>query len=363
MSQALSTEELLYLIAFSKVKNISDIDKKEQLIQLSSAKAIYEYCKKHAHLQKIIWPFDAAKKEIEFIVKHQIQVLSILDSQYPNRLKHCDDAPIILYYKGKGNFQLPYLISIVGTRAHTRQAFTIINDFVEAVKHLPIGIISGLAIGIDTVAHQTAIQNQIPTWAVLGHGLDQIYPTQNRKMAIAMLEHGGLLTEFSHQTSPLQFHFPKRNRIVAGMSDTTIVIETDIKGGSMITASQAFKYNREVFAAPGKIYDPKSRGCLSLIKNNIAHIYHDPIHFLEALQWPLPPKTIQKKEKNQLSFQWDEITKQIIEFIDIHSPVEESFILSHFSMDPRILASKLLDLELDGVIERPTGNHYTRKID
>lgn len=363
MNQFASLEELIYLIAFSNLKYISDKDKKDILVELSSAKAVYDYCKAQSHLQKLIWPLDAAKKEMDFIIKHQIKILSILDNAYPTRLKHCEDAPIILYYKGKGDFQLPFLVSIIGTRTHTRQAFTLIKDFIEAVKHLPIGIISGLAIGVDSIAHQTALQNKLPTWAVLGHGLDQIYPTQNRKMAIAMLEHGGLLTEFTHQTSPLQFHFPKRNRIVAGMTDATLVIETDIKGGSMITATQAFKYNREVFAAPGKIYDPKSRGCLSLIKNNIAHLYHDPIHFLEALQWPLPAKPSFKKKNTQMSFEWDEITKQIINFIDIHSPVEEAFILANFSIEPHILAGKLLDLELDGVIERPSGNHYTRKID
>lgn len=363
MSQEKTTEELLYLIAFSKVKNISDFAKKEQLVQFTSAKAIYAYCKEQPALQKIIWPFDAAKKEIDFIIKHQIEAISILDTRYPNRLKHCEDAPIILYYKGNGHYQLPFLLSIVGTRCHTRQVYAIVKELFENIQHLPIGIVSGLALGVDTIAHQTALQFKIPTWAVLGHGLDQIYPTQNRKIAIDMLEQGGLFTEFTHQTSPLQFHFPKRNRIVAGLTDATLVIETDIKGGSMITASQAFKYNREVFAVPGKIYDPKSRGCLSLIKNNIAHLYHDPIHLLEALQWPLPIKPVSSKATNQLCFQWDEITKQIIAFIDIHSPVDESTILAHFSMDPHILAGKLLDLELDGVIERPAGNQYTRKID
>ena len=253
MNPNMTTEELMYLIAFSKVKNISDIEKKEQLLQFKSAKSIYEFCATQPLLDKMIWPLEASRQEIDFILKHQIQVLCVLDMDYPNRLKHCEDAPIILYYKGKGDFQLPFLISIVGTRAHTRQAFTIIKELTESIQHLPIGMISGLATGIDTIAHRAAIENKIPTWAVLGHGLDQIYPTQNRKMAIDMLEHGGLFTEFTHQTSPLQFHFPKRNRIVAGMSDATLVIETDVKGGSMITASQAFKYNREVFAAPGKI--------------------------------------------------------------------------------------------------------------
>ncbi|MFM1928745.1 MAG: DNA-protecting protein DprA [Bacteroidota bacterium] len=358
-----SLEELMYLIAFSNVKYISDTDKKEQLIQLGTAKAVYEYCSVNPRLQKLIWPLEESKKEIDFIQKHQIKVLSILDNAYPTRLRHCEDAPVILYYMGKGDFQLPFLLSVIGTRSHTRQAFAMIKELIESVRHLPIGIISGLAIGIDTIAHQTALQNKLPTWAVLGHGLDQIYPTQNRKMSIEMLEQGGLFTEFKHKSSPLQFHFPKRNRIVAGMADATLVIETDIKGGSMITATQAFKYNREVFAAPGKIYDPKSRGCLSLIKNNIAQIYHDPIHLLEALQWPLPAKPSIKKRNAQMSFQWDEITKQIIDFIDIHSPVEEAFIQANFAMDPLILAEKLLDLELDGVIERPSGNQYARKID
>lgn len=356
-------EELLYLIALSKIKPISDLDKRNLLIQHGSAKQVNDYCKYFSALNSLYWPLEAAQKEIDFISKHSIKAISILDTDYPSRLLHCDDAPIILYHKGVGNFQLPYLISIVGTRAHTKQAFTIIKELIEGLKHLNIGIISGLALGVDTIAHQTALSFQLPTWAVLGHGLDQIYPTQNRKLAIAMLENGGLFTEFTSQTSPLHFHFPKRNRIVAGLSDATIVVETDTKGGSMITASLAFKYNREVFAAPGKIHDPKSKGCLALIKNNIASMYHDPIHLLEALQWPIPSIPKIKKPSNQLSFYWDEITKQIVEFIDIHSPVQEEEILAHFSMERNLLGAKLLDLELDGVIERQAGNQYARKID
>jgi DNA processing protein len=363
MTQQRSIEELMYLIAFSKMKNIPDTIKKEQLIQFNSAKILFDFCQQDPVLKKLYWPLDLARREIEFIVKHQIQTHSLVDHSYPNRLIHCEDAPIILYQKGKGDFQVPYIISIVGTRAHTRQAFTIINELIEGLQHLNIAIISGLALGIDSIAHQTCLNNKIPTWAVLGHGLDQIYPTQNRKMAIAILEQGGLLTEFTHQTSPMQFHFPKRNRIVAGMADATLVVETDTKGGSMITATHAFKYNREVFAAPGKIHDPKSRGCLALIKNNIAHVYHDPLHFLEAMQWPTPPKAKAMIKNQQISIQWDEIAKQIIEFIDIHSPVNEESIFEHFSMEPSILNAKLLDLELDGAIERQAGNQYTRKID
>jgi DNA processing protein len=358
-----SIDELIYLIAFSKLKSISEIDKKKIFIQLGSAQQVFEYCKASQELHHVYWPLDIAKREIDFITKHAIQSISMLDKDYPQRLIHIDDAPLLLYQKGKGNIHLPYLISIVGTRAHTRQAFTIIKDVIEGIKHLPIGIISGLALGIDTIAHKTAIDFKLPTWAVLGHGLDMIYPTQNRQLAIGMLEQGGLFTEFTSKTSPLHFHFPKRNRIVAGLSDATIVVETDTKGGSMITAGLAFKYNREVFAAPGKINDPKSKGCLALIKNNIASVYHDPVHFLEAMQWPIPEKPKIRKQNQQMNFEWDQITQQIVEFIDIHSPVQEAYIHEHFSMEPALLAAKLLDLELDGAIERQAGNQYARKID
>ena len=358
-----SIDELIYLIAFSKLKGIGEIDKKNILIQFGTAKKVFDYCKSTEALQNIYWPLEIAKREIDFISKHAIQSISILDKNYPQKLIHIDDAPLLLYHKGKGNIHLPYLISIVGTRAHTRQSFAIIKDLIEGIKHLPIGIISGLALGIDTIAHKTALEYTLPTWAVLGHGLDMIYPTQNRQLAISILEQGGLFTEFTSKTSPLHFHFPKRNRIVAGLSDATIVVETDTKGGSMITAGLAFKYNREVFAVPGKIYDPKSRGCLALIKNNMANIYHDPIHFLEAMQWPIPEKPKIRKQNQQRSFNWDPISQQIIEFIDIHSPVQEAFIHEHFSMESAQLAAKLLDLELDGAIERQAGNQYARKID
>lgn len=362
MDAQYSINELIYLIALSKLKSISEIEKKKILIQLGSAQKFFEYCKASQELHYICWPLEIAKREIDFITKHSIKAISILDKNYPHRLQHIDDAPLLIYYKGKGDYQLPYLISIVGTRAHTKQAFAMIQDLIGGIQHLPIGIISGLALGIDTIAHKTALDFKLPTWAVLGHGLDMIYPSQNRKLAIEMLEQGGLLTEFTSKTSPLHFHFPKRNRIVAGLSDATIVVETDTKGGSMITAGLAFKYNREVFAAPGKIYDPKSRGCLALIKNNMASVYHNPIHFLEAMQWPISDKPKVRTQNQERNFEWDPISQQIIEFIDIHSPVQEEYIVAHFNLEPAAMAAKLLDLELDGVIERQAGNQYGRKI-
>ena len=153
-----SKDELIYLIALSKLKSISEIDKKNILIQLGSAKKVFDYCKSSEVLQNIYWPLEIAKREIDFIAKHSIKAISILDKDYPNRLQHIDDAPLLVYYKGKGDYQLPYLISIVGTRAHTKQAFAMTQDLIEGTKHLPIGIISGLALGVDTIAHKTALE-------------------------------------------------------------------------------------------------------------------------------------------------------------------------------------------------------------
>ncbi len=224
-----------------------------------------EFLKEHSALKR-------AEKELEFIDKFRIKALFLTDDDYPKRLKNCPDAPVIVYFKGNADLNAGKVISIVGTRNATDYGKEICKILVEDLKvHQPL-IISGLAYGIDGAAHKEALKNNIPNIAVLAHGLDRIYPAQHRTMAEKIVDCGGLITEFMSGTIPDRENFPKRNRIIAGLADLTIVVEANIKGGALITAELANSYNRDVFAYPGRINDEFSQGCNLLIKTNRANL-------------------------------------------------------------------------------------------
>lgn len=353
-------EALLYSIAFSMLPGLGEVQKNKLLQYYSTAKQIHAFRKKGS----LDWPLHAAQQELDFINKHQIECIPIGSEKYPYRLAQLPDAPTVLYLKGNNAFHLPQIISIIGTRQHTSQVHKVVQELIEGIRHLKMGVVSGLALGVDGIAHASALQYHLPTWGVLAHGLDQIYPNEHRKLALQMLEQGGLLTECRQKTLTMPYQFPKRNRIVAGMSDATIVIESPIAGGSMITAKLASGYDREVFAVPGKIHDAKSKGCLWLIKNNIAQMYYDPIQLLEQMNWPQAPPTIQNSNsnpftQNALKLSMDPIAKKIYHYIQLHGPIHKDQIAQEMNMDLGSLASHLLGLELNGLIHLQAGNRYS----
>jgi DNA processing protein len=362
------SDEILHTIALSMLVGINDKEKKYILEWYGSASAVFKEREKkqngfrglnliQINILGASWPLKEAEEELMFINKHQIKCLSILDPNYPNRLLQCKDAPLLLYVKGSYEFNLPQLISIVGSRQHTIQVNKVMEELIAGLAHLKIGVISGMALGIDGLAHQTALKMNIPTWGVLAHGLDQIYPNQHRRLAIEMLHQGGLITEFRKNTKPLPYFFPKRNRIVAGMSDATIVIETDMKGGSMITANLAFDYDREVFAVPGKIHDTKSKGCLHLIKYNKAHLYHDPIHLLENMNWPILDLPA---IENQLKLILDPALQRVLLLIERQGPIHRDELANLLKIKASLLSSYLLSLEMQGYIHLLAGNLYNK---
>lgn len=357
-------EALLYSIAFSMLDGITEPQKLILLRYYGSALAIYNLRSNNA----LPWPFDAAQDEMEFITKHQIECFSLMDAHYPNRLANISDPPMVLYTKGSTLFNLPQLISIVGTRQHTYQVNKVIQELLEGLQHLNIGVISGMALGVDGIAHALSLAHKIPTWGVLAHGLDTIYPNAHRRLAINMLNNGGLITECRQKTITMPFQFPKRNRIVAGMSDATIVIESAVEGGSMITAKLARGYDREVFAVPGKIHDAKSKGCLWLIKNNIATMYHDPIQLLDDMNWPakniaanneaLP--IISDDEKTQALFlSLAPILQSIFLLIQSQGPIHKDAISKQLDIASSELSNHLLSMELNGLIHLQAGNRYS----
>jgi DNA processing protein len=348
---------LLYTIAFSMLEGVTETQKLKMLRQYNSATTLYELNKKN----KKTWPLDAAQEEINFIEKHKIQCFGLMDDAYPSRLVNIADPPILIYIKGSTQFNLPQLISIVGTRDHTYQVNKVIQELLEGLQHLKIGVISGMALGVDGIAHALALTNKIPTWGVLAHGLDTIYPNAHRRLAINMLSNGGLITECRQKTISMPYQFPKRNRIVAGMSDATIVIESAVEGGSMITAKLASGYNKEVFAVPGKIHDAKSKGCLWLIKNNIATMYHDPIQLLENMNWPIPilNDTAPKIVNNILALSLSPLLQSIYLLIQSKGPIHKDAISQNLAIPTNELSAHLLSLELNGLIHLQAGNLFS----
>ena len=293
--------DLIYKIGISLIDNVGDVNAKKLIAYCGGAEAVFH--ERKSALLKIpgvgavvadsVVKQDVlgrAKQEAEFITKHSIDTHYFLDDSYPYRLKHCDDGPIMLYSKGLMNLNAPRTISIVGTRNITPYGKDICSSFVESLGSYRPTIISGLAYGLDIHAHRESYRNNISTIGVLAHGLDRLYPALHKKDVQRMVENGGILTEFISGTNPDSQNFPKRNRIVAGISDATIVIESAKKGGSLITAEIANSYSRDVFAVPGPIGAKFSEGCNKLIKANKAHLL-ESVKDLEYIMGWSPQKT------------------------------------------------------------------------
>lgn len=233
-----------------------------------------------------------AEKEIEFIEKNNIRLICKGDKDYPYRLAECNDAPLVLHGMGNADLNAKHIVSIVGTRHASEYGKSVCENFVADLAKFVPGtlIVSGLAYGIDVCAHRAALKAGLPTVGVLAHGLDRIYPTAHRSTAKSMIENGGLLTEFMSGTNPFPQNFVQRNRIVAGIADATVVIESASKGGSLITASLATGYDRDCFAFPGRINDQYSQGCNELVSRNRAALITSAYDFVEAMNWEVATK-------------------------------------------------------------------------
>jgi len=290
-----------------------------------------------------------AEKELEFIEKHQIKVLFYDDEDYPKRLKSCYDSPLLLYYKGTADLNTSKIVSIVGTRNATTYGKMLCKQLIEVLKPYDVLMVSGLAHGIDAAAHKESVLQEMPTIGVLGHGLDRIYPAAHRELAAKMLKCGGLLTEFLPGTNPDRENFPKRNRIIAGMADVTIVVEASIKGGALITAEIANSYNRDVYAFPGRINDEFSEGCNFLIKTNRAGLINSPKDLIYYLGWD--DQTIKSKPavQVQLPLNLNNDERIVCEaLLQTTLPVDELSLKTSIAQSK--LAVILLTLEMKGII-------------
>ena len=360
--------ELIYQIAITNVDGIGPYLAKNLIAYCGSASEVFK--QKKSDLIKIpgigsmtasnifkFQNFNPIELEIELLAKHQIQALFYLDKDYPQRLKHCDDCPLVLFYKGNTNLNSKRIISIVGTRKSTFYGKQFTEELIQSLKNYEVMVVSGLASGTDTNAHKYSLINNLPTIGVLGHGLGTIYPSFNHKLALEMCENGGLLTEYFYQTPGSKENFPKRNRIVAGMCDSLIVIESGIKGGSLITADLANQYNRDVYALPGKINDPWSNGCNRLIHKNQAAIITDIEGLIHDLN--LSANTYSKPQFIPDLFNGlDENELKIMKVLENEKmTIDALFYLFDFEMGQ--LAFILLNLELKNIVRVLPGKLYT----
>lgn len=300
-----------------------------------------------------------AESEMEFIEKNKIQCLTYGDEAYPSRLRECEDAPIVLFFKGNLDFNRLHFVSIVGTRRITPYGKLVTDELVRelAAGCLDIVIVSGLAYGVDIRAHRAALANGLPTVAVLAHGLDRIYPYMHRDTAVKMLDNGGLLTEFLPGTSPERYNFVSRNRIVAGLSDATIVVESAAKGGSLITAELAADYSRDCFAIPGRPSDEYSAGCNNLIRDNKAGLINSADDFLQAMGWATE---VRKTKDTQLPLfpQLNEDEKLIVSLLSERGDLHVNTIVVASGMPVGKVTSLLFELEMKGVVRQMVGGMY-----
>lgn len=361
-------EESLYQVALTLVPDLGVVRTRQLVAHLGSASAVFKAKKKEiaavegigeacARSVKAWKDFTEAEKELGFAEKNGIQLLFLTDPAYPQRLLHCYDPPTLLYCKGHADLNRPRIISIIGTRSHTEYGRQVTEQLVSVLQTQQVTIVSGLAFGIDAIAHRAALHNQLPTIGVLAHGLNTLYPTQHRTLARDMLVNGALLTEFRSGTEPDKHNFPKRNRIAAGMADVTVVIETPVKGGSMITAELACNYNRDLFAVPGKISDPKSSGCLQLIKQNKAMIYTSPEELLETMSWIEKKKAAAKKQR-ELFIEFTGEEKKIVGLLLEQETVPLDQLYLQSGLSSSTVAAVLLKLELQNVVMSLPGKMY-----
>ncbi|MDR2906706.1 MAG: DNA-processing protein DprA [Bacteroidales bacterium] len=360
--------ENLYNIALTLLPGVGDKLGKVLVEHCGSSEAVFKEKKRNLEkipdigtitAQKIVSQgvLQRAEEELKFIEKYQIQTFFFKDSTYPRRLLHCADSPLMLYFKGHADLNAEKIISIVGTRKCTNYGRDVIEKLLADLKQDNVLVISGLAYGIDTLAHQTALNCDLSTVGVLGHGLDRIYPNQNQNLAKKMLEKGGLLTNFMSKTNPDAVNFPSRNRIIAGLSDAVVVVEAARHGGALITADIANTYNRDVFAVPGRLNDERSEGCNFLIKTNKAALIESAQDIRYLLNWDLDPQT---RPVLQPKLFLDLPDEQLIVFnmIQAHPNAIVDELCNLLNMPLSKLSALLLQLEIAGIIEVLPGKKW-----
>lgn len=367
-----NSEQLVYNIALSMIPGIGNVIARNLVAYVGSAEGVFREKEKNlvkiplvgeVNAQKIIKQnvLDRAKREVDFIRKNRIKSYFYLDDDYPARLKNCNDAPIMLFYKGNANLNEDKIISVVGTRNATGYGKEICEELIQsfAQRNCPLVVVSGLAYGIDIQAHKACLKHNIPTVGVFAHGLDVIYPALHAPVAAKMMENGGLLSDFTSETPIDRQNFLRRNRIIAGLADATIVVESAEKGGALVTADIANSYNRDVFAFPGRCNDLYSKGCNNLIKQNKAILIENQADLEKAMNWDaasLKPKSVQTSLFVELNADEQKL-------VDLLKPGER--FVDELSAETQLPMSKvsalLLGLEFKALVVSLPGKMYKLK--
>lgn len=363
-------ENLLYKIALTLLPGVGDVNAKKLVAHCGGVEAIFHEKRSNLLLiegmgEKTVNAIKSAdvmkeaEEEVRFVEENQIQVDFYLDKSYPRRLLHCNDGPILLYSKGEINWNAEKVISIVGTRMPTRNGQYICEKLVADLKAFNVTIVSGLAYGIDITAHKAALKHRIPTIGIMASGIQNVYPRTHVKTAEQMQENGGIATDYRSDSAVLPINFAERNRIVAGLADAVVVVESAKKGGSLITADLANGYNRDVFAVPGRIDDSQSMGCNKLIKSHKAALIESAQDIAYVLSWEKPSQqkakaNIQKQLFIELS---DDERKLLSAFADEKQlAIDEISVKSGFPISKT--SSLLLQIEFIGLVRSLPGKVY-----
>ena len=371
----MTDQETLYMMALAQVPSVSQTNLRLLIDELGTATAIYENRKSLKELlpaasQKTLDALASidnhlkrAEEELQFCREGKIQCLGINDNNYPQRLKDCNDAPILLYYRGSANLNTQHIVSMVGTRQITAYGKGLCRTFVRDLKQLcpDTLVVSGLAYGVDIHCHKAALEEGLDTVGVLAHGMDQIYPRMHRDTAKQMLTQGGLLTEYLSATSIDKRNFVQRNRIVAGVADAIIVVESATKGGSLITADIALSYNRQVWAYPGRITDIYSAGCNKLISSNKASLLLDAEDFCLSMGWTNDIRHRKKLSdgiQQELFSDFSAEERRIVEALTKADSKQINVLSVETNIPIGQLSSLLFTLEMKGAVQMLVGGKY-----
>ncbi len=361
--------EVYYQLALSQVDGVGAKSLKKLVAHFGSAREVF-----HQPAQELLnvtgmiagraasivsfAGFDRIDEEMRFAEENSIEVLSHLDPRYPNRLKHCEDGPAVLFVKGDANLSAERMLSIVGTRRVTAYGKSMTRKIVEAVAPHGVTVVSGLAYGVDIEAHRACLDLGLPTIAVLGHGLQEVYPLSHTRYADEIAEGGALISEFMAGTRPDRENFPQRNRIVAGMCDATVVVESGKSGGSMITADLAVNYNRDVFAVPGRLDDPHSEGCNRLIKTKKATLLESPADILNQMGWMPTANSGRRAIQKKIFVDLSPTEEKLLAVLRENTRLQIDELGLRMEMPTSQILVQLLNLELNGLVRSLPGKVY-----
>ena len=363
-----SSPYIIDLLAINRIPKIGPVLARQIIAYAGGVKEVFALSKKKLLEIPSIGPvlaqsiidastYEEAQKELDICHKKGIQICSYLCDSYPQRLKHIDDAPLLLFYKGNiEHLHSPRTLAIVGTRKPTEQGKDTLSKIIEELVPYDITIISGLAYGIDTHAHRESLKNGIPTFGIMGNGHHTIYPSSNKGLAYKMIDNGGLMSEFFYDAGPDREHFPMRNRIIAGLSDAIIVAESRRTGGSMITADLANSYHKDVFAIPGRINDQNAEGPNLLIKSHRANLLDSAKDLAYVMGWN-KPKSVQRQKQLFIEFTPEE--QKIIDAIRSNPDISVDNLAIQSDMTISQIATTTLNLEFKGIIRSLPGKRFT----